>query len=163
MVPAMAKRVSGAGVNRSAARRAAEVAALRAARRQAHEQAVTAAVAVYFDRSASAVQVRVDAHDRAERILADAERSAGDLDGGADQALATLKALGEPVVEIAAMVKLPVAGVRAAVTRAATRSSENSGVDVMADGSGAAVPPVVSSVCGPLGGAQGIRADARQT
>lgn len=113
----MVKRITGAGVNRLAARRAAGVAALRQARQAAHEQAVTEAVAVYFDRSGQAALVRGEAKQRAERIMADAERTAAELDGSADAAVATLKTLGEPVREIAAMLDLPVTGVRAALAR----------------------------------------------
>ena len=116
---AMARRTSGAGVNRSAARKAAEIAALRRARLAAHEAAVTEAVAVFFDRSGRAAGVRAEAKARAEKIVADAEEAATALDGQTDAAVAALKELGEPVVEIATMTGLPVAGVRAALVRAA--------------------------------------------
>jgi hypothetical protein len=117
----MVKRMTGAGVNRSAARKAAEVAALRKARQQEYEAAVTQAVAVFFDRSWAAATVRADARDQAARILADAEQAAAELDGAADEAVATLKRLGEPVQRIAEMIELPVAGVRCALARADDR------------------------------------------
>ncbi|MFK3983069.1 hypothetical protein ACI2K4_22165 [Micromonospora sp. NPDC050397] len=114
----MVKRLSGAGVNRSAARRASEVAAARLARRAVHEAAVTAAVGLYFDRSGRAAQVREEAGERARRIITEAEAAAALLDRDAEAAVARLKELGEPVVEIAGMTGLPVSGVRAAVARA---------------------------------------------
>jgi hypothetical protein len=116
----MAKRVSGAGVNRSAARRASEVAALRQARRAAHEAAVTAQVGIYFDRSGKATQVMQDAGERALRIVYEAQAVAAQLAGQADGALRELRALGEPVVEIAGMVDIPVSEVKAALARAKT-------------------------------------------
>lgn len=114
----MAKRISGAGVNRSAARKAAEVAALRRAQREEHEQSVTAAVGLYFDRTGRAGVVLAEARERAERILADGEQAAAALGAQADSAVARLKALGEKPVEIARMLDLPVSGVRAALARA---------------------------------------------
>ncbi len=117
----MTKRLSGAGVNRSAARKAAEVAALRRARAEAHEKAVTEAVAVFFDRSGRAEQVRAEAQERARRILADGEEAAAELSGQADDAVMALKRLKEKPVEIAGMLALPITGVRAALTRVDTR------------------------------------------
>lgn len=119
IVSVMAKRISGAGVNRSAARKAAEVAALRRARREEHEQSVTAAVGLWFDRTGRAGVVLAEARERADRILADGEQAAAALNAQADSAVARLKALGEKPVEIAGMLDLPVSGVRAALGRAA--------------------------------------------
>jgi hypothetical protein len=110
-------------VNRSAARKAAEVAALRRARLAEHEAAVTAAVALYFDRSSRAEQTRAEAQERVDKILADAERGARILQGQADEAVMRLKRLGEPVSEIATMVALPVATVRSVLATVARRSS----------------------------------------
>ena len=134
----MAKRVTGAKVNRSAARRAAEVAALRAARREAYEANVTAAVAVYFDRFAQAAQTRVEAQERADRIMAEARERAdriqadavgavGVLQEQAEEAVLSLKTLGETVMEIADMLGLPVATVRAVLASAARRSAGATG------------------------------------
>ncbi|WP_143232291.1 hypothetical protein [Actinoplanes regularis] len=110
-------------MNRSAARKAAEVAALRRARLAEHEAAVTEAVALYFDRSSRAEQTRVEAQVRADKILADADRGARILQGQADEAVLRLRRLGEPVAEIAAMVAQPVAMVRSVLTAAERRSS----------------------------------------
>src|SRR5437762_5822006 len=116
----MTRRSNGAGVNRSAARKASAVAVTRRARLAAHEAEVSEAVAVYFGRADRAAQVRQEARVRAGRIVADAETAAAGLQSQADAALARLKALGESVAEIAAMTDLPVAGVRAAVNREVT-------------------------------------------
>ena len=140
MVFCMAKRVTGAKVNRSAARKAAEVAALRAARRAAYEADVTAAVTVYFDRFAQAAQTRAGAQERADRILAEAQeradRTVADavcaadvLQQQAEDAVLRLKTLGEPVMEIADMLVLPVATVRAALAAAARRPIGTAGAD----------------------------------
>ncbi|WP_211349197.1 hypothetical protein [Micromonospora pisi] len=126
--------MSGAGVNRSAARKASEVAAARQARRAAHEAAVTAAVGLYFDRSERAAQVREEAGERARRIITEAETAAALLDRDAEAAVARLKELGEPVVEIAGMTGLPVSGVRAAVTRAGVTPA--AGLDLAEDSDG---------------------------
>lgn len=117
IVSAMAKRESGAGVNRSAARKAAGVAALRRAQREEHEQSVTAAVGLYFDRTERADVVLAEARRRADRILAEAEQAAAFLVAQADSSVVRLKALGEKPVEIAGMLDLPVSGVRAALAR----------------------------------------------
>ena len=114
----MAKRMTGAGVNRSAARRAAEVAALRRARQQAHERKVTEAVGTFFDRSGRAQTITAEARERADRILADGQQAAARLVGEADAAVAALHDLGEPMAEIARMVGEPVSSVRAALSRA---------------------------------------------
>jgi hypothetical protein len=129
-------------VNRSAARKAAEVAALRRARQAAHEAAVTEAVGVYFDRSGNAAKVRAEARERAEAILADGERTARVLDRLADAALVTLKRLGEPVLEIAAMVDLPVSGVRAALGRSQPRDAD---VECMSGEQAAELQPSAAS------------------
>lgn len=101
-----------------AARKASEVRAARVARLAAYEANVTEAVRVYFDRVTRAGQVRDEANLRAQRILAAGQSRAGGLDREADGAVARLRKLGEPVTEIAAMIELPVAGVRAALARA---------------------------------------------
>lgn len=119
----MAKRISGAGVNRMAARKASEVRAARVARLAAYEANVTEAVRVYFDRVTRADQVRDEADLRAQRILAAGQSRAGGLDREADAAVARLRKLGEPVTEIAAMIELPVTGVRAALARASDQST----------------------------------------
>jgi hypothetical protein len=100
-----------------AARKASEVRAARVARLAAHEANVTEAVGVYFDRMTRADQVREEATARAQRILTAGQTAAGALDREADAAIARLRELGEPVTEIAAMIELPVAGVRAAYRR----------------------------------------------
>jgi DNA-directed RNA polymerase specialized sigma24 family protein len=130
----MAKRISGAGVNRSAARKAAAVAALRRAQREEHEQSVTAAVGLYFDRTGRAGVVLAEARVRADRILADGEQAAAALNAQADGAVARLRTLGEKPVEIAGMLDLPVSGVRAALARAGGNSSTRE-VVVLASGS----------------------------
>lgn len=122
----MTKRISGAGVNRSAARKASQVSAARRARLAAHEAEVAAAVAVFFDRTGRAAGVRDEAAVRAARMVADAEHAAVGFEREADGALARLRGLGEPVVEIAAMTDLPVAAVRAALTRADTADVDRS-------------------------------------
>jgi hypothetical protein len=114
----MVKRISGASVNRSAARQASEVRAARLARQAAYERDVEATVAVFFDRSSRAEQVRVEAREKADKILADAAGEASALKAQADDAVARLRALGEPVAEIVAMTGLAVSGVRAALHRA---------------------------------------------
>jgi hypothetical protein len=114
----MTKRISGAGVNRSAARKASQVSAARRARLAAHEAEVSAAVAVFFDRTGRAGGARDEASVRAARIVADAEHAAVEFEREADRALARLRELGEAVTEIAAMTDLPVATVRAALARA---------------------------------------------
>ena len=120
----MAKRISGAGVNRSAARKAAAVAALRRAQREEHEQSVTAAVGLYFDRTGRAGAVLAEARERADRILAAGEQAAAALNAQADSAVARLKTLGERPVEIAGMLDLPVSGVRAALARAGENATK---------------------------------------
>jgi DNA-directed RNA polymerase specialized sigma24 family protein len=101
-----------------AARKASEVRAARLARVAAYERDVEATVGVFFDRSGRAEQVRVGAQEKADRILAEASAEVLTLLGEADQAVAKLRKLGEPVVEIATMIGLPVSGVRASLTRA---------------------------------------------
>ncbi|MFF5230264.1 hypothetical protein [Dactylosporangium sp. NPDC000521] len=137
----MTKRVSGAGVNRSAARRAAEVAALRQARLAAHEAAVTEQVAAFFDRSGRAGALREEARVKAQRVLDDADRAARDLEDAADAALDRLRRLDEPVAEIAAMTDQSVGTVRAALARAAGRSAPPGGAGAGAGADNRGEPP----------------------
>jgi hypothetical protein len=104
-----------------AARQASQVAAARQARLIAHEKTVTATVAVFFDRTGRARQVREEARRKADRVLADAAADAVLLEVQADEAVAALKTLGEPVVEVARMTGLSVSGVRAALAQVAAR------------------------------------------
>lgn len=92
--------------------------ALREAKRLAHEKDVAEAVGVFFDRIGRAEKVRGEARERAERIVSEAEVVAVAYAGEADASVSRLRALGEPVVEIAEMTGLPVSGVRAAMARA---------------------------------------------
>ncbi|WP_033339567.1 RNA polymerase sigma factor [Catenuloplanes japonicus] len=84
---------------------------------------MTAQVGIYFDRSEKATQVMQDAGERALRIVHEAQVVAAQLHGQADGALRELRALGEPVVEIAGMVDIPVSEVKAALARAKTTST----------------------------------------
>src|SRR5262245_39567421 len=124
----MAKRVTGAGVNRSAARRASEVAALRQARLAEHEASVTEQVGIFFDRSGRADALREDAKVRGQRLLAEADEAAQGLAGEADAALLRLRRLDEPVAEIAAMTGQSVGAVRAALARVAS-TAQSHGAD----------------------------------
>jgi hypothetical protein len=98
-------------------------------------------VALFFDRTARADTVRAEAKIRAERIMREAETMAGGLETEADQAVARLRALGEPVVEIATMTDQPVSQIRAALARAAREpvpappDSDATGSPLVADAS----------------------------
>jgi hypothetical protein len=141
----MAKRVSGAGVNRSAARRASEVAALRLARLAAHEAAVTEQVGIFFDRSGRAGELRKEAKVRVQRVLHDADQAARELECEADAALDRLRHLDEPVAEIASMTGQSVGAVRAALARASGSASPG---DASPDDPAASAPPTAPVVAG---------------
>src|SRR5262245_41315439 len=120
---AMTGRKNGLRVRSTAMRKAADAHARRAARRAEHELNVKAAVAADCGRTDRAESAQADGQRRIAQILASVEAEVRALEAEAREALRRLRALGEPVVEIADLTGLSVGAIRAALGARDTSST----------------------------------------
>jgi predicted ArsR family transcriptional regulator len=106
----MARR--GSSARAAALRRAQQAKAARDAARLSHEKDIEAALADYFQATGHAGQLRTDARQKADRLLADAEQAAQAPRQAARSALHRLRELVGNATEVASLCGITTSEVR---------------------------------------------------
>lgn len=117
----MARRTSS--VRAAAVRRAQEAKARRDAERLQRERRIEAALADFYESTATAEQLRATARDKAARIIEDGEAVARESDAAARAAVRQLRELVDTHAEVADLCGVPMATVRAMLTDMAASAS----------------------------------------